>query len=342
MKLHISSDTQIYVVCPAQIATGGPEVLHQLVSTLRQLGHQAFMLYLPLDHPDPVHPQFREYQNPFVREVVDEGKNILITPESQPEVLEKFGRVQKVLWWLSVDLYYEAGFKRTVLGRVYTRLNKWKRHLIDVETPRAEYARRCPLPGVYDGYTHFVQSEYARRHLLTKNISSIEYLSCYLNEEFICRERKDRKRDIVIYNPNKGYKFTKKLIAASSGVEWIPLKNMSRLQVAELLGTAKVYVDFGCHPGKDRIPREAAISGACIITGKAGSASGQEDVFIPEEYKFSHTADTIAAVLTMIRDCFARFDHHYRQFDEYRELIRSEKSRFWADTIRIFGQLPKQ
>lgn len=26
---------------------------------------------------------------------------------------------------------------------------------------------------------------------------------------------------------------------------------------------AKVYIDFGFHPGKDRIPREAVMCGAC-------------------------------------------------------------------------------
>jgi hypothetical protein len=340
MQLTISADSKIYVTCPAHVATGGPEVLHQLVHTLRRLGHQAFMLYLPLDHPDPVHPQFAEYGNPFVREVADEEKNILLAPETMPEVLEEYQKVQKVLWWLSVDLYYDAGFKRTLSGSVYTRLNKWRRHLVDMDTPRAAYARRHPLPDSYAGYSHLVQSEYARQHLLSKNIDSIQYLSCYLNDEFIRRERSEEKRDIVLYNPNKGYRFTRRLMASSADIEWIAIKNMSRVEVAELLGTAKVYVDFGCHPGKDRIPREAAISGACVITGKTGSACYHEDVPIPEEYKFADTPASIASVIAKIRDCFARFDHHSRKFEAYRERIRSEKGNFADDVTRIFGQLP--
>lgn len=71
----------------------------------------------------------------------------------------------------------------------------------------------------------------------------------------------------------KGIKFTKKLIDKSIGIKWIPIENMTTQQVKSLLGNSKVYVDFGNHPGKDRFPREAAIMGCCVITGKRGVQS---------------------------------------------------------------------
>ena len=48
---------------------------------------------------------------------------------------------------------------------------------------------------------------------------------------------------------------------------------------------SKVYIDFGNHLGKDRIPREVA-SGCCIITGKTGADKYKEDVYIGEKFKF--------------------------------------------------------
>lgn len=47
-----------------------------------------------------------------------------------------------------------------------------------------------------------------------------------------------------------------------------PIINMTRDEVIRELQRAKVYIDFGNHPGKDRIPREAAILGCCAIVGK--------------------------------------------------------------------------
>lgn len=55
------------------------------------------------------------------------------------------------------------------------------------------------------------------------------------------------------------------------------------------MSKSKVYIDFGNHPGKDRIPREAAISGCIVITGKRGAAAFAEDVCIPETYKFDES-----------------------------------------------------
>ncbi len=35
---------------------------------------------------------------------------------------------------------------------------------------------------------------------------------------------------------------------------------------------AKLYIDFGYHPGKERMPREACLLDCCLIIGKDGSA----------------------------------------------------------------------
>ena len=49
--------------------------------------------------------------------------------------------------------------------------------------------------------------------------------------------------------------------------------------------SSKIYIDFGEHPGMDRLPREAAINGLIVITNKAGAAFYKEDVGIKEKYK---------------------------------------------------------
>ena len=51
---------------------------------------------------------------------------------------------------------------------------------------------------------------------------------------------------------------------------------MTPEQVVDLMSESKVYIDFGNHPGKDRIPREAVINGCCVITGVRGSARFKE------------------------------------------------------------------
>lgn len=48
MAINVYSNTKIYVVASANVATGGPELLHQLVYNLRKyLNINAYMYYTP-------------------------------------------------------------------------------------------------------------------------------------------------------------------------------------------------------------------------------------------------------------------------------------------------------
>ncbi len=49
MVIEIYKNSKIFVACPAGVATGGPENLHQLVNLLRQKMHiNAYMYYLSI------------------------------------------------------------------------------------------------------------------------------------------------------------------------------------------------------------------------------------------------------------------------------------------------------
>ena len=91
-------------------------------------------------------------------------------------------------------------------------------------------------------------------------------------------------------------------------INWVPLVGMSNDQVLNYLKTSKVYIDFGNHPGKDRLPREAAICGCCIITGKKGAAAFKEDIPISETYKFDDKASSIPYIVEKIRLLLKNYD----------------------------------
>ena len=45
----------------------------------------------------------------------------------------------------------------------------------------------------------------------------------------------------------------------------IKLSGFNSKQIINIYNKTKVYLDFGYHPGKDRMPREAALFNNCII-----------------------------------------------------------------------------
>ena len=111
---------------------------------------------------------------------------------------------------------------------------------------------------------------------------------------------------------------------------------MSTDEVKVLLSQSKVYIDFGNHPGKDRLPREAALLGCCIITGKRGAAKYDEDVSIPAKYKFDDVKKEIEKIGNMIKECIDNYEINIKEFEDYRKKIANERKQFEKDVYKVF------
>jgi len=355
MSIKVYPDTKIYVGCPANTKTGGPELLHQLAHHLRKdLNINSYIYYFNFNNKkfsSPVHPEFEIYGNPYITgldEIEDNRKNILIVPEIYQGInlLRNFKNIRRGIWFLSVDNYYISRLtkKDFLITRVINKISKIliKKTLLDLDinsqkvlaklVNKYDY-KKDPILNLSDFY--IFQSRYAFEYF--KALNPKYYLSDYLNESFLkIQTDLSQKKNIVAYNPKKGFAFTKKIISLAKDIKFIPLINMTREEVIKTLQRAKVYIDFGNHPGKDRIPREAAILGCCVITGKRGSAAFFEDVPIPDEYKFEDKEENIPKIIEKIKDCFKNFEERYKDFEYYREFIRNEPQKFIEDLKKIF------
>jgi hypothetical protein len=333
--IEISKNSIVYLVCPPVYASGGPELMYQLANKLESYGVNAFIFYLP-KHEDPVHPNYKAYKTKFVDVIEDHKKNLIIVPEalvSSFNMIDDSHAIRKCIWWLSVDNFFKKIYKRT-LPRNFARFPA----LRDLRIFENRFFAREVKDRKYD--YHLVQSQYAYQ-FLRKNKITAGYLSDYLNATFFERAgqlQAVEKEDIVLYNPKKGLEFTRKIIEKSANLTWMPIQNMTPNEVADLLARAKVYIDFGSHPGKDRFPREAAIMNCCIITSKNGSACYDEDVNIPEEYKISDSRFNIGKTIALIKSCLDNFEQHTNDFEGYRKNIRQEEQRFINDIKAIFSK----
>lgn len=98
-----------------------------------------------------------------------------------------------------------------------------------------------------------------------------------------------------------------------------------------MLLKAKVYIDFGPHPGMDRLPREAALCGCCVITNRQGAAAFHKDVPIPPQFKIDVRENDINAsqyldeTFAVIKECVNSYDSMCGNFDDYRSWIRKQK-----------------
>ena len=312
----------VYVVCPQCIKTGGPELLHQLVYWINTFSGNARVAYYVKDESLCLcHPELASYVAGHIcryDEIEDSPENAIVIPEGWPRLATENRRAVQYFWWLSVDNYFCC---MDDANDAYDTLSK-----IDKQT-----------------YLHLFQSEYAKDFLLKNRIKKekLIHLGDYINQAYLDNTKealKQKKEDIVLYNPKKGKEFVEHLKERAPDLNWKAIEKMTTTEVGELMRKAKVYIDFGNHPGKDRIPREAAISGCIVITGRQGSAAYDEDVPIPSQYKIDENAgeEVYEKVISAIREAISNYDSEIQEFESYRAHILAEKEEFLDDLKHIF------
>ncbi|AKD24588.1 hypothetical protein CL55_00002550 [Polynucleobacter duraquae] len=77
------------------------------------------------------------------------------------------------------------------------------------------------------------------------------------------------------------------------------------------------------------MPREAAMHGCCLITGKLGSAGNAIDLPIPPLYKLDSNANGfIEDFGVLAKDVMDKFAGHHAAFTSYRKWLQDEPKIF--------------
>jgi hypothetical protein len=308
---------KVFVVCPGNVTSGGPELLHQLVAELISLGRDAYITYFPFDKVFSTPNKYAMY-NVRQGQILDDSDSLVILPESGTKISRTIKRASIAVWWLSVDNFY--GVKgdslvvdafRFVLGRLFFR--------------RGLRALRK--------YVHLAQSNYALQYLKSKGIAAT-YLGDYTAVKVATVTP---KKNAVVFNPRKGMARTLKIIKAAPELVFVAIEGKDPAELAEVLSAAKVYIDFGNHPGKDRLPREAALAHCCLLTNWRGSADNAIDIPIPAEYKFNDKDPCFPfEVAQKIRWMFENYERCVDDFAPYRKKLAGERSEFFGQVKNIF------
>lgn len=286
---------RILVVCPANCATGGPEAIHWLVSGLNKIeGVDARIWYWGSNNNQPTPKEYKVYCCEYVTELPEGYDGTIIYPEIWANHALDHPECTNAVWWLGLDAY--AGW-----------------------TP-AE-GRGAFL--VNDEIIHIVQSEYARDLLKQLGVKHIVKCTDIVNADFYADYTEEERSDVVLYNPAKATPFMHRLMAECTEIEFKPITGMTREQVIDTMRHAKLYVDFGEFPGRERMPREAALCGCCLVTSKIGAAAYNED--FAYNYKFESKDSHIWAIEHKIRYILKNYAECRKDFDEFRKLLKSDK-----------------
>jgi hypothetical protein len=313
----------VYLLVHAKSRTGGPEALHQLGRALLDLGHDARMVYMSREHPpvvqdnlirfpvidDPMPTAYAHYGVPNTFDVVDDAGNAIILPEMEPGMTRLVQRMTQHIWWLSID----NGLRSVAAFGGFQAIRT-------------------------SGCVHLCQSYYALEYLRQRGIQGLPLFDYTAPEHAAVAAQAvpDGRQDRVLF-PARGAWFTGWLQSWAPDLDWQEIKGFTPEQVQSLFLTSKLYVDFGSHPGKDRMPREAAILGCCIVTGQRGAAGNPFDIPILPRYKFRDARLNIPRIVRAIRSVLTDYATSVHDFDTYRWAICGEQDEFMAQVARIFG-----
>ncbi len=345
---------KIFLVCPPSVQTGGPEAMHQLCNeinaTSRENGEvSALMLYIeekrdraylskttvPLDTYSSIYPNIQvctnwpdadgSFQNTESEDSKDSddsstySSSLVIWPEIWTNLVDSLeGNHQNAIWWLSVN--NNSG-----------KYQQWGRRDI-LHLYQSQYAKCHILKNIEKARANNINNgggEPDDSNILSKQVLPMtEYIYKSLVE--VDQSLEDSQRDLeILYNPLKGIHYTDAIRKRSDKkFQFTPIggsgdKRITPAQVTKLLHRAKVYIDFGPHPGMDRLPREAALANCIVITNTAGAAFYDEDVPIPSSYKID-TFD-VEKIHSLLKKAVEEYDVKKADFDTYRKWIVGQK-----------------
>lgn len=285
------SVTAFIVLCPGKHRTGGPEALHQLAYQIDSIdGAKCYMYYYGARVAEIINEYQAIYPVEETKTLLKNGAHVIFPEALNPNDIPLNQGGSKWVWWLSVQRFHSTD--------------------------------------KYHDCGHLFQSEYARQKYTALGFVGF-MMTDYLRDVFVENKSQRRRKPWIAFNASKSALAMQHILGAKIDTAIIPIVNLTTDQVTMTLERCAIYADFGWHPGRDRLPREAVLNGCLIVTGTDGAANNPVDIPIPDQYKIP-LADLENRV-TEFSALLNNYAAHYPSFDGYRQQVLQQKDTFISE-----------
>jgi hypothetical protein len=327
---HKARYESVVIICPETI-TGGPEALHQLGHSINRLGGHAVMAYYGAQNLQVINrnligmssprDEFRShYQcySPITEESIAlNDRTLVVFPEIFPIEALNFRWSHRAIWWLSVD------------------------HALD-KTPALGYKTTADKIFYDNTLLHFCQSWYAINYLRQQGARQIIPVFDYVERSYrlskdsaIAKVESTEIRKVAIF-PRKGAELAKIFVDACPQFAYSLIESMSREDVGKTLADSSVYIDFGHLPGKDRVPREAALAGNIVFLHEKGSATQYGDFPVESYYLFTSTDVRDGNLSSRVMEVLSNYSDHLSRQAFFRQRVVLEQEEFNLQVASTF------
>lgn len=258
---------KIAIATPIGLETGGPEALYQLCHTLRKFGQDAYLIpWEGTENNKPVEI-YEVYDAPI--DVSLASDTLLIVPEVVPELI--LNSKKSVIWWLSVDYSPLTNFSQKPDSSALNSETILHSRVFWEKFDSSDNANLC-------------QSFYAQNYLKRTFNKESNMLTDYISRENLALNG-DSKREFVTFS-QKGSQHFDIFKAMLPEFDCVRISGMTKIQTLSMLASSQLFIDLGHQPGRDRMPREAALQNAIVMLNAAGAGANYRDAPLSSDFKF--------------------------------------------------------
>ncbi|MBI2345149.1 hypothetical protein HYV10_03715 [Candidatus Dependentiae bacterium] len=325
---------QIVVILPGYLISGGPENLCQIYAALKKLGYEVYCLWInPLDIPGSI---IKKYENgmwylcktdaKLVNKIYEQNYNVnyldkdiplnestlVIVPEIWTDFIYFFEDAKKAIAWLSIAYLNVDNY-----SEICNSLIKQKKL-------------------AYLDCIHLSQSPWIQKILKSWGADSF-LLGDYIANQYFIKTPEDKTGELIAFFPRKGGDLATKFINKHPDLDCLRLENFTQSEMIFALDASKIYIDFGCFPGKDRIPREALLRDCVIFINNQGCATDFESFPIDNYFRFSEQDVLDGTLYRKVQEVFDDYKNMKEKQLFMKNQIMEEASLFQQRIEEFFG-----
>jgi hypothetical protein len=327
---------RVVIICPSHLLSGGPENLCQMYATLKKLGYEVYFLWVnPIDIPGS--KIIKQYENGIWylcktdgsllnkvyeqnygvnyldRDIPLDQATLVIFPEVWCDFIYFFEDAKKAIAWLSIS-YLHVNHSSDIC-----------RPLIDQKTLN------------YLDCVHLSQAPWIQKVLKSWGADSF-LLGDYIAKAYWGIANIDKAEKLITFFPRKGGDLAVKFMNKYPDLDYLRLENFTQNEMIFMLDMAKIYIDFGNFPGKDRIPREALLRNCVIFIHNQGCATDFESFPIDDYFRFSEKDVLDGTLYKKVQEVLVDYENMKNRQSYMRNQILEEYELFSQKIEEIFGK----
>ena len=345
-KEYLMNFKENYIYSPTDIVSGGVNSLHILCKGLIDNNIDAKMFYIDPPSEFLDHPVIKAFNVPYITHIEDSRQNILVVPEAYTSLLHEYRFVTKMVYWLGIYFYFKKPpyrfplsiklIRKIFAGSSYFGTSKNQFHAL---SQKVNFWGKKNDPIWHKEIIHMSNSYYAAEFIKLMNNEDVNVLHNPVRNEFYQQKISPVREKKILFGTKTPNSIIRKVRKEFIDFECIKLKRIPSAEIKKLYSESMLFIELGHFPGRNRMPREAVVSGCVIITSLTGSASYSNDMQLPGYYKLNTNSDYMAELIIKIKAITGDYAVHYSHMQTYIDSLIRERNNFNAEVATIFKQI---